>query len=319
MKTKQRAAIVCASGFGDALLMQIAAAHLKRRSFQTVTFSPHLKSLARWFPGFEFESGPIDSASLKEFDTIILEHDNSARAKQIRMLPQTRSFFPSYVSSKHGPLRPRDVLFDRNKTMAENIAKAMGRLYPGDLSYDNGICPPDRSTFRCFSKRVAIHPVSSSPDKNWRKEGFLRLAEVLARRGWEPMFITPPEEAHSWGAPLIPDLDALTTILYQCGYFIGNDSGPGHLASNLGIPTLTIGPNKQHLALWRPGWSLGRTVAPPSLFTNFKLTRTFWQFFISVDDMVQEFILISKKDLLNQLKLEKGESHERFTPPSPAA
>ena len=36
------------------------------------------------------------------------------------------------------------------------------------------------------------------------------------------------------------DLDALLTKLASADRFIGNDSGPGHLAALLGVPTFTI-------------------------------------------------------------------------------
>lgn len=299
--------------------MQIAAAHLKRCGYQTVTFTNHLSALANWFPGFEFATQPANPAILAEFDLIILEHDNSPKAIAIRSLPKTYSFFPSYVSAKHGPLRKGDLIFDRRQPMAKNIAHMICKVCPGHYSLDNGICPPDKSSYHRYPKRVAIHPLSSNPEKNWRKDRFLKLADALTKHGWEPMFIVPPEQAAQWKAPIISDLDALAQLLYESGFFIGNDSGPGHLASNLGIPTLTIGPTKSHLDLWRPGWAPGKAIAPSDLLTKFKLIRRNWPFFLTVDYIFQQFILVSEKHSFNQLKSEKEAHNERSTTPQTTA
>jgi len=59
----------------------------------------------------------------------------------------------------------------------------------------------------------------------------------------------------------LADLEALLKILVDADRFIGNDSGPGHLAAAMGVPTFTIfGPQlpelfaPQHpLAAWVNG------------------------------------------------------------------
>ena len=53
-----------------------------------------------------------------------------------------------------------------------------------------------------------------------------------------PVFITENNN------PIFSSLEELTSFLYESAFFIGNDSGPGHVASALNIPTLTIGQTK---------------------------------------------------------------------------
>ena len=104
-------AIVCASGIGDALLMQISATALQKLGHETVTFSKHLPALASWFPGFQFE---VPNGDYDAFDAILLQHDNTAEAKRIRVLDKpVFTFYGDHQIHKHGPLRPgMDAAFD---------------------------------------------------------------------------------------------------------------------------------------------------------------------------------------------------------------
>ena len=82
---------------------------------------------------------------------------------------------------------------------------------------------------------------------------------------------------------------------------IGNDSGVGHLASCLGIPTLTICRSQMAANFWRPGWSKGAVITPPAWVPNLKglrLRDQHWQKFISVKKVYKTFInqRLGKKD-----------------------
>jgi len=285
-------AVVCSAGIGDGLIMQIAAAHLQRLGHETVTFSNPLLSLASWFPQFQFEKHPAPETLEKRFDAILLQHDNTPRSKLIRALNKpVYTFYGSHLVSKHGPLRPSfDVVFDPQICMAENIRNGLQTLFPGIApSLNNGLTPPAGLQFRRFPQRVAIHPTSSSKEKNWSKRSFLKLKERLEKEGWEPVFIAPPEEREAWNGPLFPALSDLAAFLYESGYLIGNDSGPGHLASNLGLATVIIGPSSKHLAFWRPGWERGALAYPPEWVEKTKITKSIWFKFITNSNVYKRF------------------------------
>lgn len=288
-------AVVCASGIGDGLLMQIAAKQLISLGHEVVTFSNHLNALSGWFPGMQFYSQPPPDKVeelFSSYDAVLLQHDNTPKARKIRGLNKPiYTLYGAHLISKHGQLRKGfDVQFAPDICMAENISMAMQILFP-ELEEDvsNGIVPPEALIHRHHNTRVAIHPTSTSEQKNWPRHSFLKLRDLLVKGGWEPVFIVPPEEAAEWGAPLFPTLAELAAFLYESGYLIGNDSGPGHLASNLGLPTVIIGPSKEHLSLWRPGWHQGEIVYPPSWTSNFKLTRQNWKMFIPVNHVFKQF------------------------------
>jgi ADP-heptose:LPS heptosyltransferase len=79
-------------------------------------------------------------------------------------------------------------------------------------------------------RRIVLHVGAGQPVRQWPRERFAAIAERLARAGWEPVLTDDRGE----------DLDALLALLAGADRFIGNDSGPGHLAALLGVPTFTV-------------------------------------------------------------------------------
>lgn len=102
--------------------------------------------------------------------------------------------------------------------------------------------------------RVAVHPYSGSPAKNWPIERFRDLAASLtaiADVQWcaSPEDPLPGDLAQS--AWRFDDLRRLALALDGVSLFIGNDSGITHLAAMLGIPCVVFfGP--MNPAVWLP-------------------------------------------------------------------
>jgi heptosyltransferase-2 len=108
---------------------------------------------------------------------------------------------------------------------------------------------------------VAIHPGARRTMRQWRPERF----GVIARRLREKynasiILIGGPEEDHlvrkieeHMGFPASFKSDSLSllemaALFARCHVFIGNDSGPGHIAAAMNCPTLTLfGPNYPHI------------------------------------------------------------------------
>ncbi len=287
-------AVVCGAGIGNGLLMQIAANHLRSIGLDVVTFSSHLSSLSDWFPGFTFADLPkLDEIenTFSEFDGIVLQFDNTAKSRKIQELDtQVYSLYGSFPSTKTPVLKTNDVKFDPTICMAENVSYAMQTLFPeGDVDLANGIVPPSHLVRNRFPNRIAIHATSPSSQKNWPAASYMQLRDQLNDVGWDPVFIAPPTEAAHWNAPEFPSLSDLAAFLYESSYLIGNDSGPGHLASNLGIPTVIIGPSKEHLTLWRPGWHRGELAHPPRWTSKTKITKDNWKLFVSLNRVIKQF------------------------------
>jgi len=103
---------------------------------------------------------------------------------------------------------------------------------------------------------VVLHPRAATPEKTWPVANFLKLAEHLsADCRLEPVFIAGPGEdlrpfaafrCHV-GAPL-PEIKSL---LQSASLFVGNDSGPAHIAAAFGIPVVALfGPSDP--GIWAP-------------------------------------------------------------------
>lgn len=115
---------------------------------------------------------------------------------------------------------------------------------------------------------VVLHPGARFPHKIWPIDHFASLGSRLAARGLDLVILEGPLD----GAP-VAELSArlpraevargLTPpqtagLIARARAFVGNDSGPMHLAAAVGIPLLALfGPSDD--ALWGP-WSDGAAV-----------------------------------------------------------
>jgi ADP-heptose:LPS heptosyltransferase len=111
---------------------------------------------------------------------------------------------------------------------------------------------------------VAVHPGSGSRAKNWAADRFAALVQRLHRScGARSLVVAGPADKHAVGemqralagVECIPAYDLplplLAALLARCQAYVGNDSGPTHLAAALGVPTVAIfGPTDPDL--WAP-------------------------------------------------------------------
>jgi ADP-heptose:LPS heptosyltransferase len=113
------------------------------------------------------------------------------------------------------------------------------------------------------AKSILIHPGSGSRDKCWPAEKFCELAGRLVQAGKDVRFMIGEVEAERWKreelaafgsvAEVIRPLNyiALAASLAEAAQYIGNDSGPSHLAGVLGLRTLCLF-GATNPATWRP-------------------------------------------------------------------
>jgi heptosyltransferase-2 len=108
--------------------------------------------------------------------------------------------------------------------------------------------------------RIALHPGSGSPRKNWPNERWERLVDALAPRpvlvvlGEAEAALAPRWHARADGRVTIADrwtLPLLAETLAGCRRLIGHDTGISHLAAAVGTPCLLLfGPTDP--AVWAP-------------------------------------------------------------------
>ena len=110
---------------------------------------------------------------------------------------------------------------------------------------------------------VVIHPGAGSPAKCWPIERFVELARRLTEAGRPVRVVVGEVEQERWPASQLANLAkagelqrptslvGLLDALAGASGFVGNDSGPGHLAGMLGLPTVSLfGPTDPRV--WQP-------------------------------------------------------------------
>jgi ADP-heptose:LPS heptosyltransferase len=106
------------------------------------------------------------------------------------------------------------------------------------------------------SSYAVIHPFASEPAKTWPAPFFLQVAQHLKRElDLEPVFISGPGEDLSpfqmWPTVANAPLTRTKQLIAGASMFLGNDSGPAHMAAAFGLPVLVLfGPSDP--IVWAP-------------------------------------------------------------------
>jgi hypothetical protein len=97
--------------------------------------------------------------------------------------------------------------------------------------------------------RILIHPGSGNRNKNYSPEFYLSAATMLKASGFEDvMFLMGPAETGRGEVKNFPvgevlfseNAVSLSVLLQSASLYIGNDSGPSHMAGYLGVPSIVL-------------------------------------------------------------------------------
>ena len=109
--------------------------------------------------------------------------------------------------------------------------------------------PPRESIFIPVTPKretVLIHSGAGQPVRVWPLENYRRLAARLRKKKIQVQIACDPDQRDWWlcaGENLVATPATVTELIAltdRAGAFIGNDSGPGHLAAFCGVPTFTL-------------------------------------------------------------------------------
>jgi len=126
---------------------------------------------------------------------------------------------------------------------------------------------------------VLVHPTALYATKQWAPKNFAQLSAALERdRGLKPVFSCGPGEGavldaiqNASGSPLrrleSRRLGQLAAALNEARLFVGNDSGPAHLAAALSRPLVVIFGSSSS-AIWGP-WPRQTSDPPARVVQNF--------------------------------------------------
>lgn len=278
--------------------MMIAHHQLQQARYETTLYHEKADLLIPLFPNRKicFPEESLDA------DLILVLNDNSKRAWELlrnrRKYPALRFLFPTPCKA----MQPQDYLFDSKTPVATNLQNALSHILQKKVGRENGIALP-QGTFRKNKKQIVIHPTSADIKRNWLPKQFVELARRLQKKGFTISFATSPDERPYWefveeegiSLPYFANLHETAAHIYESGALIGNDSGIGHLASNLGIPTFTISGNKKRVLLWRPDFTINEIATLPFPLPNFKgmgfrMRENCWQAFLPVRVVTKKFL-----------------------------
>jgi len=79
-------------------------------------------------------------------------------------------------------------------------------------------------------RRLIVHTGAARPVRKWPRDRFEEIARRATREGWTVAIVDET----------LGTVEELIEALCANDCFLGNDSGPGHLAAILGLPTFTV-------------------------------------------------------------------------------
>lgn len=109
--------------------------------------------------------------------------------------------------------------------------------------------PPHAKAFIPAAQKqttVLIHSGAGQPVRVWPLENYQKLASRLRQKKLRVRIACDADQRHWWlrsgeAEVAVPrNVAELIAQVDEAGVFIGNDSGPGHLAAMCGVPTFTL-------------------------------------------------------------------------------
>ncbi|MDE3195437.1 MAG: glycosyltransferase family 9 protein [Acidobacteriota bacterium] len=163
-------------------------------------------------------------------------------------------FRPAWPYNVKIPTAQEILGIARRVHTAEHQASTMFYLGVPVAEIPRAALYPDagRSPFAPAGRYAVIHPFAATPEKTWPAQSFAAAAEAL---DIEPVFVGGPADDFTpferWKNARGASLPQLAQLLRDAAVFIGNDSGPAHVAAAFGIPCVVLfGPSDAEI--WSP-------------------------------------------------------------------
>lgn len=294
-KDVKKIAVVCANGLGDGLMSMVFAQNLNSNGYEVTTCSNFLMQLQEWFPGKKICPFP-EEKNIQDFFS------------QFDQVISTDGAFTCHLQSELG--NKYKVYYEKDWSKSKTVLEHFINICAADFAIqsvtkNNGITAPLHLQFRKYHKRVIIHPMSACDKKNWYPKKFMSLAKCLQKKNYQPIFIVSPTERKIWKnivngqfpLPIFENMSEVAGFIYESGSMIGNDSGIGHLAANLGLPTVSLFSRQSVANLWRPNWNNGKVVVPSFQLPGARLRTQYWKKFLTVNKVLKTFTTLQKENI----------------------
>lgn len=269
LPSKAKVAIIRLRSLGDCVLSTPAIHLLKqwRSDLQiAVVVEDRFSAVYENNPEIDQILAPSSSEILRFHPHLVINLHGGTRsiALTAASLAPLRAGFEHYRAASIYNIqipRAQEILqVERKVHTAEHVASAMFHL---------GVPVTEIPRARLFTEKMhrprayaVIHPFASAPEKQWN--GFPQLLKSLRL---EPVVIGTPSDDFSpygqWNCET-PSLEKTKSILAGASLFIGNDSGPAHMAAAFGIPSVVLfGPSDE--VVWAPWRTEAQVIKSPDL------------------------------------------------------
>ncbi len=176
------------------------------------------------------------------------------RASRARFRSGFRAAGRQVCFSLRGPRAdPRRHVVDLNRDLLEALGVPAHTSRPALFVTDGerGTAQARLASLGAATPRVAVHPGGHYPTQRWSPECFAELITLLTgRMGAACVVLAGPDEQELCRRVCAATPDALSpgpatvremmALVASCDLFIGNNSGPLHVASALGLPTVSV-------------------------------------------------------------------------------
>ena len=121
---------------------------------------------------------------------------------------------------------------------------------------------------------AVMHPFASAAAKAWPLERFAALAAKLNQAGLPPVIVAGPYDNvrpfSQFEVVRNASIDKVKNVMAGAGLFIGNDSGPAHIAAAFGVPVVVLfGPSDP--VTWAPWKTEARVLTSPQSIAQISL------------------------------------------------
>jgi len=166
---------------------------------------------------------------------------------------------------------------DRTVHTAEHLASAMFWLGAARMEIPRAkLVNRANGDLATAGACATIHPVAANAEKTWRVDGFLAVAEHLKNGGLEPVFVGAANDDltpfRAFRVVRAAPLSEIKALLGRSSLFVGNDSGPAHMAAAFGLPVVVIFGDSDP-AIWGPWRTTAEIVRAPGGMAHVEIAQ----------------------------------------------
>jgi ADP-heptose:LPS heptosyltransferase len=256
-----RVVVIRLRSLGDCVLTTPALAILKsyRPDLQLgVVVDDRFRAVFEGNPDVDAILGPEVSSVMNYGGQLCLNLHGGSRSALLTVASRARfrAGFGHYrLPAAYNLLIPRaQQIFgiERPVHTAEHLASAM--FYLGVPVCEIPKAKLSAAPARRSRPYAVLHPFASHPNKTWPAERFQEVARSLSD-DLKPVFIAGPGDDPTpfcdWQVITKAPLQRVISVISAASLFIGNDSGPAHIAAGFGVPSAVIF-GASDPAIWGP-------------------------------------------------------------------